>query len=145
MPFSLSQTRPSALELAERAIRRPSSTIWLHRVRVVTRRFDDALGFYVGTLGLTLRAVDLDPARPAYVRAILIDAEGRDVIELVEADEAGVADSRLGELTFCLPRRSWQALRARLETQGSTYQLAGSALLFSDADGLPLRVEALGE
>jgi catechol 2,3-dioxygenase-like lactoylglutathione lyase family enzyme len=145
MPFSLSQSRPSAIELAERAIRRPSSTIWLHRVRVVTRHFDDSLSFYVGTLGLTLRAVDLDPARPAHVRAILIDAEGRDVIELVEADDAGVADPRLGELTFCLPWRSWQALRARLETQGHNYQASDRALTFSDADGLPLRVEALGE
>jgi glyoxylase I family protein len=145
MPSPLLSGRPSALDLAERAIRRPSSTIWLHRVRVVTRRHDDALQFYVGTLGLTLRTVDLDPARPAYLRAILTDAEGRDVIELVEADEAGVADSRLGELTFCLPRRSWQALRARLETQSYHYDLRGDTIHLSDADGLPLRVESLGD
>jgi glyoxylase I family protein len=145
MSFSLSHGRPSALELAERAIRRPSSTIWLHRVRVATQCFDDALQFYVGTLGLTLRTVELDPARPANLRALLTDAEARDVIELVELDAEGANQTRVSELAFCLPRRSWQALRARLENQGYKYALTGGALAFSDADGLPLRVEALSE
>src|SRR5688500_17927726 len=143
MPCSLSQSRPSTLELAERAFRRPSSTIWLHRVRVATQRFDEALQFYVGTLGLTLRTVELDPARPAHLRALLTDAEARDVLELVEVDADGYTETRLSELAFCLPRRTWQALRVRLETQGYTYALSGGALSFADADGLPLRVEAL--
>jgi glyoxylase I family protein len=142
-PFSHPHGRPSALELAERALRRPSSTIWLHRVRVGTRRFDEALQFYVGTLGLTLRTVELDPARPAHLRAILTDAEARDVLELVEAAPGAGVASGLSELAFCLPRRAWQALRVRLETQGHPYAVSGTALTFADADGLPLRVEAL--
>jgi len=145
MPPPSYSGRPATPALAERAIRRPSSTIWLHRIRVVSRCFDDALQFYAGTLGLTLRNVDMDPVRPAHLRAILTDAEGRDVIELVEGDDAGVADPRLGELTFCLPWRSWQALRARLETQGHAYTATAGALCLMDADGLPLRVEALGD
>ncbi len=144
MSFSLSR-QPSVLELAERAIRRPSSTIWLHRVRVATQRFDDALQFYVGTLGLTLRTVELDPARPTQLRALLTDAEARDVLELVELDVDGANHTRVSELSFCLPKRSWQALRARLETQGYPYAVTAGALAFSDADGLPLRVEALSE
>src|SRR5688500_18121230 len=145
MPCSLSQSRPSTLELAERAFRRPSSTIWLHRVRVATRRFDEALQFYVGTLGLTLRTVELDPARPTSLRALLTDAEARDVLELVEADAQSAIDTQFSELAFCLPRRSWQALRVRLETQGYAYDLSGGALAFADADGLALRVESLQE
>jgi len=144
-PFSHPHGRPSALELAERALRRPSSTIWLHRVRVGTRHFDEALQFYVGTLGLTLRTVELDPARPAQLRAVLTDAEARDVLELVESPPGDGAASGLSELAFCLPWRSWQTLRVRLETQGHPYSAGGTTLTFADPDGLPLRVESLEE
>ena len=135
----------SALELAERAFRRPSSTIWLHRVRVGTRRFDEALQFYVGTLGLTLRAVDMDPVRPSCFRAVLTDAEARDVLELVEMEGEAAAGVGVGELAFGLPRRAWLALRVRLATQGRDYLVAGDALTFADADGLALGVEALDD
>jgi catechol 2,3-dioxygenase-like lactoylglutathione lyase family enzyme len=140
-------SRPTALDLAERAYRRPSSTIWLHRVRVGTCRFEEALQFYVGTLGLALRTVELDPGRSPYLRAVLVDAEARDVLELVEADggAGGVAGAALHGLTFGLPRRAWQLLRTRLDTQGYPYTLSPTVITLHDADGLRLRVEPLDE
>ena len=135
--------RPTTLELAERALRRPSSTIWLHRVRVATRRFDEALQFYVGTLGLALRTVELDPAHPTRFRAVLVDAEARDALELVEAAPGEGGAPVMSELGFCLPRRAWHALRVRLDTQGYPYALAGNALQLKDADGRVLWVEPL--
>ena len=136
--------RPSDLELAERAFRRPSSIIWLHRVRIGTRQFDDALQFYVGTLGLTLRTVELDPVQPTRFRAILTDAEARDVLELVEMEsyEPGIT-AGIGALSFALPRRSWMALRIRLGAQDYPFTVVGDALAFADPDGLALCVEAL--
>ncbi len=131
-------------QLAERALRRPSSTIWLHQVRVTTRHLDEALAFYVTTLGLTLRAVELDPAHPTRLRAILVDAEERDVLEIVEGgDEAPIAN--LSQLGFGLPRRAWHLLRTRLDTQEVPYRLSGDCLLLRDADGILVRVQPLGE
>lgn len=146
MPSPQPHARLTALELAERALRRPSSTIWLHRVRVGTRSFDEALQFYVGTLGLTLRAVELDPADQTRFRAVLTDAEARDVLELVESPgtEPGLT-SGVGALAFALPRRAWQALRVRLATQEHPFAIVGDSLSFTDPDGLTLYVEALVE
>ncbi|HYE95944.1 MAG TPA: VOC family protein [Rubricoccaceae bacterium] len=134
------------MDLAERALRKPSSTIWLHHVCVVTRHFDAALAFYVGTLGLTLRTVEAHPVFPSRLRARLVDAEGRDVLELLEAgtDAAPDAPHRVDQLGFCLPLRSWQVLRARLDAQEVPYQLTAGCLFLEDADGIRLRVEPLG-
>jgi catechol 2,3-dioxygenase-like lactoylglutathione lyase family enzyme len=142
-----SSRRPAtSQQLAERVLRRPSSALWLNHVSVVTRRFDDALAFYVSTLGLTLRAVELDPACPTRLRAVLVDAEDRDVLELVQAaDDGDAAAANVGRLAFSLPRRAWLLLRARLDAQGYPYRLTGDCLLIEDADGILLRVTPLGE
>ncbi|HLT48418.1 MAG TPA: hypothetical protein VK002_14385 [Rubricoccaceae bacterium] len=138
-------SRPAtAQQLAERVLRRPSSALWLNHVSVVTRRFDAALTFYVTTLGLSLRAVELDPACPTRLRAVLVDAEDRDVLELVQADD-GAEGPNVGRLAFSLPRRAWLLLRARLDAQGYPYRLTTDCLLIEDADGILLRVTPLGE
>jgi catechol-2,3-dioxygenase len=137
----------SPRDLAERALRKPSSVIWLGGVCVTTTRFEEALGFYSGTLGLSLRTVGHHPRHPDRLRAVLIDAEGRDVMELVEAPrEAEPSSERpiVDGLGFRLPRRSWQALRARLETADVPYEQAHGALSLRDPDGIGLRVEPLG-
>lgn len=131
--------------LAERALRRPSSTIWLNHVRVCTTQFEKALDFYVSTLGLSLRTVELDPTKPSRLHAILVDAEDRDVLELVESDTTIEAPTNISQLGFSLPRRSWQLLRARLDTQEHSYRLSGGSLLFEDTDGIVLRVQPLGD
>lgn len=142
-PFS----RPASSEqLAERVLRRPSSALWLNHVSVTTRRFDDALAFYVSILGLSLRAVELDPACPTRLRAVLVDAEDRDVLELVQADEEGeVPGTNVGRLAFSLPRRAWLLLRVRLEAHDYPYRLTNESLFIEDADGLLLRVTPLGD
>lgn len=142
---SLSRRKTSHEYLAERALRRPSSTIWLNHVCVSTTQFEKALGFYVSTLGLSLRTVELDPTQPSRMHAILVDAEDRDVLELVEADGGTQTPTNVSQLGFCLPRRSWQLLRARLDTHEHPYRVSGDSLVFQDTDGIVLRVQPLGE
>ena len=130
----------SPFRQAERALRKPSSTVWLQSVCVRTTRFDDALDFYVRTLGLTLEGVSVHPLTSA-LRAKMLDAEGNPVFELVEAE----GDAVLGvhELAFGMPRRTWHLLRARLAMQGVDYTEAGHSVWLQDVDGTTLRIEAL--
>ena len=130
----------SAYRQAERALRKPSSTVWLRSVCVRTTRFDDALDFYVTALGLTLGGLGVHPLT-AQPRAQLLDAEGNRVFELVESDD----DSARGvhELAFGMPRRTVTLLRARLDLQGVAYREAAGALYLRDVDGTLLRIEAL--
>jgi len=112
---------------------------------VSTSQFEKALDFYVSTLGLSLRTVELDPTQPSRLHAILVDAEDRDVLELVEADASKPASTNVSQLGFSLPLRSWQLLRARLDTHEHPYRVSGDSLLFEDTDGIVLRVQPLGE
>ena len=138
-------TRPptSPRRIVERALKKPSSTIWLGPVSIPTSRFEDALAFYVGSLGLTLRTVEPHPRFPDRLRAVLLDAEGQDALELFEtpSDTATPAYHQLG---FRLPLRSWQVLRARLDAQDVPYEILGDVLHLEDRDGIALRVEPLG-
>lgn len=145
--FAGESSPSSPHRLVERALKRPSSVIWLGHVCVTTTRFEEALGFYSGTLGLSLRTVERHPLHFDRLRAVLIDAEGRDVIELVEASDGAkpeTDDPVVNQLGFRLPRRSWQALRARLETADVPYEHANGALALRDPDGIRLCVEPLG-
>ena len=132
-------------QLAERAFRRPSSTIWLNHVCVSSPRFDEALRFYVSTLGLTLRTVEIDPTEPSRLRALLVDAEDRDILEIQEHQDDEREVANVSQLGFSLPRRSWLLLRARLDAQSVPYRLTGDCLLVEDVDGILLRVAPLGE
>ena len=133
-------SRDSAYRQAERALRKPSSTVWLRSVCVRTTRFDDALDFYVTALGLTLGGLGVHPLT-AQPRAQLLDAEGNRVFELVESDD----DSARGvhELAFGMPRRTVTLLRARLDLQGIEYHEAAGGVYLRDVDGTLLRIEAL--
>ena len=133
----------SSRSILERAIKKPSSTIWLGHVCVTTPRFEDALGFYAGTLGLSMRTVERHPVHFDRLRAVMIDAEGRDVLELVEADGESEQATSVSQLGFRLPRRSWHVLRARLDAQNVSYAESHGVLAFQDCDGIELRVEAL--
>lgn len=119
--------------------------IWLSHVQVTTRHLDEALDFYVNTLGLTLRTLELDPAHPTRLRAILVDAEERDVLELAEALDTESPVANLSQLGFGLPRRSWQLLRARLDTRDVPYRQSGDCLVIKDVDGITIRVQPLGQ
>ena len=138
--MSLSPTPlDSAFRQAERALRKPSTAVWLRGVSVGTARFDESLAFYVQALGLTLGGVDVHPLT-ARARAHLLDAEGRRVLDLVEADDGARGPS---EIAFGVPRRVFALLRSRLDLQGADYADAGGALYVEDPDGTTLRVEAL--
>lgn len=130
----------SAYRQAERALRKPSSAIWLRSVCVRTTRFDEALDFYVTALGLTLGGLGVHPLT-AQPRAQMLDAEGHQVFELVESDD----DSARGvhELAFGMPRRTVTLLRARLDLQGIEYTETPAAIYLRDVDGTLLRIEAL--
>jgi catechol 2,3-dioxygenase-like lactoylglutathione lyase family enzyme len=130
----------SAYRQAERTLRKPSSAIWLQSVCVRTARFDEALEFYVNVLGLTLGGLGVHPLT-AQPRARMLDAEGHQVFELVEAPE----DTGRGihELAFGMPRRTVTLLRSRLDLQGVEYKEAGGALFLRDVDETLLRIETL--
>ena len=134
----------SPLRLAERALRQPATTVWLDHVSLVTARFEAALEFYVSVIGLQLRTIEAHPAQPTRLRAVFIDAEGRDVLELVEAAEDEAAPAR-GHLGFSLPRRSWHLLRVRLDARDVAYDEVGPRLHVRDADGTLVKVTALGD
>ncbi len=139
--FPSSSLPTSPQSVLERAIKNPSSTVWLGPVRVVTPRFEDALGFYSGTLGLGLRTVERHPLHADRLRAVLIDAEGHDMIELVETPgETTRTNESVNQLSFRLPKRSWHALRARLHTQAVGYTERHDTLILHDPDGLRLKV-----
>lgn len=132
----------SPLHVAERALRKPSSTVWLQRVCVRTAHFDEALAFYTSAIGLTLGGLDAQ-AGTSRLRAHLLDAEGCPVFELIEAD--GTPPSLAHELAFGMPLRSWQLLRARLDNAGIAYRAAGTTLYLHDVDGTPLRLESIAD
>ena len=143
MGYVANDAPTSSRSILERALKTPSSTIWLGHVCVTTTRFEEALGFYAGTLGLSMRTVERHPVHFDRLRAVMIDAEGRDVLELVEAGEAQTATASVHQLGFRLPRRAWHVLRARLEAQGHAYDEIDGLLVLQDCDGVELRVEAL--
>ncbi len=135
-----SATLDSAYRQAERALRKPSSAVWLRSVCVRTTRFDEALDFYVTALGLTLGSLGVHPLT-MQPRAQLLDAEGHQVFELVETDDT---ESRgVHELAFGMPRRVFVLLRSRLDLQDIEYTDGGNALYLRDVDGTLLRIEAL--
>ena len=138
MPSSL-VALDAAYRQAERALRKPSSAIWLRSVCVRTERFDDALAFYVSALGLTLGGLDVHPMT-AQPRARLLDAEGNQVFELVESDDA---PRGVHELAFGMPRRTITLLRARLDLQDIAYTSFAGGLMLRDVDGTLLRIESL--
>ena len=141
MPASL-PLADSPLRAAERTLRKPSTAVWLQSVRVRTNRFDEALAFYGSLLGLSLRAVRVHPVS-TQLSAQMTDAEGNDVLELVEMTGEQVASGH--ELAFGMPRRTWHLLRARLDTQKWPYETSGDCLYLADADGTALRIESLGD
>lgn len=130
----------TAYRQAERALRKPSSAVWLRGVCVRTTRFDEALAFYVNTLGLTLGDVGVHPLT-TQARAQLLDAEGNRVFELVDSTD----DSARGvhELAFAMPRRTVTLLRSRLDLQNVDYTDVCGSIYFRDVDGTLLHIEAL--
>lgn len=125
-----------------------SVAIRLNHAAIVTTRLDDAVAFYTGLLGLSLRIVEEDPIRRGRRRAMLTDHQDGDVLEIIEMQELGhptiPGRGALHHLGFCLPRREWHALRSRLDAGSYAYQEIDERLFVRDQDGLVLEIEQAG-
>lgn len=119
--------------------------IALDHAAVVTSRLPEAVAFYVDVIGLALRVMEDDPLREGRRRALLTDAGGRDVLELIEMEElchpAVPGRGGMHHLGFRLSRDAWHALRARLDAKRVAYQEIQQRLFVRDADGLVLEIE----
>jgi glyoxylase I family protein len=121
--------------------------IQLDHAAIMTTQLDAAVDFYTRLIGLHLRVIEEDPIRKGRRRALLTDANGREVLELIEMPELShpTIPGRGGihHLGFRVPATDWHALRARLDAAGYPYQEVHQRLFVRDADGLVLEIEPL--
>lgn len=119
--------------------------IRLDHACILTTDLHSALGFYLDVLGLGLERIEEDPLRPGHQRALLVDALGTEVLEIIEMAElshqAIPGRGGLHHLGFRLPRRAWRDLRSRLDARSYDYQEISDRLFVRDADGLILEIE----
>ena len=131
--------------MAETEHSKTTAPIRLDHAAVMTTDLERAIAFYTDVLGLAVHVVEDDPIRKGRRRAMLYDADGRDVLELIEMPEMAhsVIPGRGGlhHLGFRLPQRHWHALRARLDAASYPYQEVNHCLFIRDADGLVLELE----
>ncbi len=122
--------------------------IALTHAALMSSQLDESIQFYVDVLGLTLRVKEEDPVRPGRMRAMLMDSEGRNIIELIEFPEMTHSSvpgrGAIHHVGFCLPQRNWHSLRSRLDALGLPYQEVESRLFLRDADGVVLEIESGG-
>ena len=122
-----------------------TTPIRLDHAAVMTTDLQRAIDFYQDVLGLAVHVIEDDPIRKGRRRALLYDADGRDVLELIEMTEMAHPSipgrGALHHLGFRLPRTAWHALRARLDAAGYPYQEVNHCLFLRDADGLVLELE----
>ena len=128
-----------------RRLTRASTSIRLTHAAVMTANLDIALHFYVHILGLSVRTREEDPIRRGRMRAMLVDTEGADVVEIIEMPEMVHASipgrGGIHHIGFCLPQRDWHALRARMDAANYPYDEIEGRLFVRDADQLILEVE----
>ncbi len=119
--------------------------IQLTHAALMTKDLQEAIAFYTDVLGLALKVEELDPIRKGHRRAMLVDASGQEVIELIEypaLQHASVpGHGAINHIGFRLPARNWQSLRSRLDTLGYPYQEVENRLFLRDADEVVLEVE----
>lgn len=119
--------------------------IRLDHAAIMTTQLDAAVAFYTNMLGFTLRIVEDDPIREGRQRAMLTDAHGHDVIEIIEMKDMAHPSipgrGGIHHLGFRLPQRAWHSLRSRLDARSYPYQEIEGRLFVRDADGLVLEIE----
>ena len=122
-----------------------SGDVRLDHASVMTTDLDAAINFYVDLIGLSLRTVEDDPVREGRKRAMLRDAQDRDVIELIEMEEmqhpSVPGRGGIHHLGFSLSPREWHSLRSRLDAADHPYEEVKGRLFARDADGLVLEIE----
>ncbi len=122
-----------------------ASRLRLTHAAIMTARLDDSMAFYRDVLGLKLRVIEDDPIRKGRRRALLMDAEGRDLVEIIEMTEMAHPSipgrGGIHHIGFTLPARDWHSLRSRMDARGYAYQEIDGRLFVRDADGLILEIE----
>ena len=125
--------------------RAPSASLRLTHAAVMTKQLDHALAFYTNVLGLTLRGIEDDPIRKGRRRAMLLDDEGREILEVIEMEELAHPSipgrGGIHHIGFHLSKQDWHALRSRLDAKGYGYDEMHGRLFVRDADGLVLEIE----
>lgn len=129
----------------DEAVPEDAPVVSLDHAAVMTTDLDAAIAFYVDLLELRLRVVEDDPIREGRRRAMLTDAQHRDVVELIEMPEMAHPSvpgrGGIHHLGFRLPERAWHALRTRMDAASYPYQEVKGRLFIRDADGLVLEIE----
>ncbi|MEZ4700139.1 MAG: VOC family protein [Rhodothermales bacterium] len=124
---------------------RASAALRLTHAAIMTADLDRALYFYVHILGLSIRVREEDPIRKGRMRAMLVDMEGLDVMEIIEMPEmmhpSIPGRGGIHHVGFCLPQRDWHALRARMDAASYPYDEIEGRLFVRDADQLILEIE----
>ena len=128
-----------------RSARPESASLRLTHAAVMTKRLDHAVAFYTDVLGLSLRGIEDDPIRKGRRRAMLVDDEGREILEVIEMEELAHPSipgrGGIHHIGFHLPKTEWHALRSRLDAKGHGYDERHGRLFVRDADGLVLEIE----
>ena len=119
--------------------------IRLSHAAVMTTHLHAAVSFYCDVLGLSLRQREEDPIRKGRMRAMLMDAHGSDVLEIIEMSEMShpsiPGKGGIHHIGFTLPVDEWHGLRSRLDAKGYSYQEIEGRIFVRDADGLVLEIE----
>lgn len=119
--------------------------IILDHAAIVTTDLKRALAFYQQYLNLQPVSVEDDPIRKGKRRALLQDAQGREVLEIIELPELAhptiPGRGGLHHLGFRLTPETWQRLRTQLDTTNYPYQEKAGRLFLRDHDGLLLEIE----
>lgn len=122
-----------------------SLDVQLDHASVMTTDLDEAVSFYVNLVGLSLRTVEDDPVRDGRERAMLTDARGKDVVELIEMSEmkhpSVPGRGGIHHIGFSYSPREWHSLRSRLDAADYPYEEVKGRLFVRDADGLVLEIE----
>lgn len=122
-----------------------SASLRLTHAAVMTTELESSIGFYRDVLGLALRVVEDDPIRRGRRRAMLVDGDGRDIIEIIEMAEMAHPSipgrGGIHHVGFRLSSRAWHELRSRMDALGYDYKEVEGRLFVRDADGLVLEIE----
>lgn len=122
-----------------------SSALRLTHAAVMSTQLDRAVSFYCDVIGLTLRAIEADPIRRGRRRALLMDGQRREVLEIIEMAELAHPSipgrGGIHHIGFHLPRTEWHALRSRMDARGYGYEEIEGRLFVRDTDGLVLEIE----
>lgn len=122
-----------------------SARLKLTHAAVMSTQLDRAIEFYCDVIGLSLGRVEADPIRKGRRRALLIDGDGSEMLEIIEMAELAHPSipgrGGIHHIGFQLPQSEWHRLRARMDAKSYPYEEIGGRIFVRDFDGLVLEIE----